>query len=160
MSIRGPEASEKARFVDPVQLAALVTDLFKASGLEPQPAATAARILVDADLRGVWSHGVARVPMYRERVRKGVAKARPDIKVTRVAPAAAHNVLIQPLVDAGPAKVGPGLAQHPAAARAAFGRFIQQSDRHIEGAPAKVEDEQGLTGSNAGATRQTCRKRR
>lgn len=89
MSIRGPEAWDTARFVDCDRLATLVTDLFKASGLESGAAATAAKILVDADLRGVWSHGVARVPMYRERIRKGVAKARPDIKVTKVAPAAA-----------------------------------------------------------------------
>lgn len=111
MSISGPEASGKARFVDSRRLAALVAELFEASGIEPDAAATAATILVDADLRGVWSHGVARVPMYRERIRKGVAKARPDIKVTEVAPAAA-------LVDGDD---GLGLVVAPRAMEVAIG---------------------------------------
>ncbi len=88
MSIRGPETSEKVQFVDGGRLHDLVSRLFEASDLEPTAAATAAQILVEADLRGVWSHGVARVPMYRERVRRGVAKARPNIAITRTAPAA------------------------------------------------------------------------
>lgn len=88
MSIPGPELSSDAGFFDADRLLAFVAALFAASGLEPEAARTAARILVDADLRGVWSHGVARLPMYRERVRRGVAKARPAITTRRVAPAA------------------------------------------------------------------------
>lgn len=58
-------------------------------GLSSGDAGVAARALVKASLRGVDSHGVARVPMYCERLRRGVTRAVPDIVVTRVAAAAA-----------------------------------------------------------------------
>jgi L-2-hydroxycarboxylate dehydrogenase (NAD+) len=62
--------------------------VFENHRLPPSDARTAARALVKASLRGVDSHGVARVPMYCERLRRGVANPTPDITVTRVAPAA------------------------------------------------------------------------
>src|SRR3546814_4712120 len=88
VSIPGPELSAATGFFDADVLSGFVGELFEASGLEPDAARTAAKILVDADLRGVWSHGVARVSMYRERVRCGVAKARPEILIERMAPGA------------------------------------------------------------------------
>ncbi len=63
--------------------------VFGAHGLPEADAATATRALVRASLRGVDSHGVARVPMYCERLRRGVANPVPDIRVQRTAPAAA-----------------------------------------------------------------------
>lgn len=63
--------------------------VFTGYGLRPFDAEICANALVAADLRGVWSHGVTRVPMYCGRLETGAAKARPDIKVTRVAPSAA-----------------------------------------------------------------------
>ena len=67
----------------------VVADIFRAHELSDADARIAAEALVRADLRGVWSHGVARVPMYCARLAAGVAKARPAIAVSRVAPAAA-----------------------------------------------------------------------
>ncbi len=66
-----------------------VNRVFAAHGLPADDARTASRALVKANLRGVDSHGVARVPMYGERLRRGVANPNPKISVTRVAPAAA-----------------------------------------------------------------------
>ena len=63
--------------------------VFTGHGLIPSDASICADALVSADLRGVWSHGVARVPMYCGRLATGAAKARPDIKVSRLAPGAA-----------------------------------------------------------------------
>lgn len=77
-------------FFDFDRLKAFVTELFVRSGLEPSDARVASSVLVEADLTGVWSHGVARVPMYRERLRRGVAKARPVIKMAQVAPCVAR----------------------------------------------------------------------
>lgn len=71
------------------QLQAFVEQLFDANGLVAEDARTAAAALVKANLRGVDSHGVARVPMYCERLRRGVAKARPVVRVEKTAPAAA-----------------------------------------------------------------------
>ncbi len=49
-----------------------------------------ARCLVRADLRGVETHGVMRLPGYLDRVRRKLINARPDIRINRVTPVAAH----------------------------------------------------------------------
>lgn len=70
-------------------LEAWLQQVFEANGLSAADAQTAARALVKASLRGVDSHGVARLAMYCERLRRGVAKGAPEIVIRRVAPAAA-----------------------------------------------------------------------
>lgn len=69
-------------------LAHWLQTLFEAYQLTESDARTASRALVRASLRGVDSHGVARVPMYCARLRRGVTNPTPEIKVTRVAAAA------------------------------------------------------------------------
>ncbi|MDJ0876381.1 MAG: Ldh family oxidoreductase [Desulfobacterales bacterium] len=85
--------------------------VFETHGLPAADAATASRALVRASLRGVDSHGVARVPMYCERLRRGVANPVPDIRIERTAPAVA-------LVDGDD---GLGLVVGPRAMDAAIG---------------------------------------
>jgi LDH2 family malate/lactate/ureidoglycolate dehydrogenase len=89
VAISGPEASNKAHYFEAGKVEALTADLFAAAGLPREDAQQAANILVAADLRGVWSHGVARVPMYLARVRNGTANAKPNIRIQRVMAAAA-----------------------------------------------------------------------
>src|ERR1700732_4430469 len=60
--------------------------LLVAHGLPEQDAATAARCLVRADLRGVDTHGVQLLPHYLGRVRGGLNNLRPILKVQRVPP--------------------------------------------------------------------------
>ena len=64
-------------------LSALVTRLFAAAGLPADAAATVADALVDADLRGLPSHGSHLVPMYVERLRQGSVSIRtePEVRV-------------------------------------------------------------------------------
>jgi LDH2 family malate/lactate/ureidoglycolate dehydrogenase len=57
--------------------------VLEAAGLEREPAATVAETLVWASLRGVDSHGVARLPVYVERLRSGVLNPRPRPSVVR-----------------------------------------------------------------------------
>jgi LDH2 family malate/lactate/ureidoglycolate dehydrogenase len=57
--------------------------LLEGAGLEAEPAATVAETLVWTSLRGVDSHGVARVPVYAERLRTGVLNNRPRPEVVR-----------------------------------------------------------------------------
>jgi len=45
--------------------------------------------LIKAELRGVGSHGMVRLPVYARRVQAGVVKAQPDIRVRPAGPAAA-----------------------------------------------------------------------
>jgi ureidoglycolate dehydrogenase (NAD+) len=58
-------------------------------GLEPGDARFVAETLVAANLRGVDSHGVVRLPHYATRLRNGTVKPRPRISVRRTAPSAA-----------------------------------------------------------------------
>lgn len=69
-------------------LRSFVREVFLSHGLPQEDAATGADGLVLANLRGVDSHGVARLPMYCERLRRGVLEARPVIAATRANPAA------------------------------------------------------------------------
>jgi LDH2 family malate/lactate/ureidoglycolate dehydrogenase len=61
----------------------------QAHGVPPQDAATIAHCLVSADLRGVDTHGLCRLPIYLERVRKGLINPKPELAPTRVTPVAA-----------------------------------------------------------------------
>jgi LDH2 family malate/lactate/ureidoglycolate dehydrogenase len=71
------------------QLHHFIRKIFLRNGLSEEHAETASYALVKANLRGVDSHGVARVPMYCERLRLGVANPQPKITVSRVASAVA-----------------------------------------------------------------------
>jgi L-2-hydroxycarboxylate dehydrogenase (NAD+) len=46
--------------------------------------------LVKANLRGLDSHGVMRIPIYAKRLRLGLVNPRPGLALNRVAPSAAH----------------------------------------------------------------------
>lgn len=72
------------------ELERFVAKVFRANGV-PEPAAhRVAECLVQADLRGVSSHGVGRVPIYAERLRRGLVKPRPELRVEEATPAAAR----------------------------------------------------------------------
>ncbi|KAK2058278.1 malate/L-lactate dehydrogenase [Colletotrichum caudatum] len=74
-------APEARRFVE---------EVLKGNGVPAENAATVARCLVAADLRGVDTHGMNRIPSYMERIRQGVldAAAQPELK--QVTPVVAH----------------------------------------------------------------------
>ncbi|MET9384418.1 Ldh family oxidoreductase [Streptomyces sp. NPDC002928] len=63
--------------------------LLEKGGLSPEHARTTADVFVWAALRGVESHGIARVPAYLDLLAKGVANADAQIKVEASTPAAA-----------------------------------------------------------------------
>ena len=82
--------SQARVIVDHAALAAAVAAIYRHYGLPPADARLVADGLVRADLRGVWSHGVARVSMYAERLRRGLIDPTPSIGLERLAPAVAH----------------------------------------------------------------------
>ncbi|MGM0400166.1 MAG: Ldh family oxidoreductase [Chloroflexota bacterium] len=61
--------------------------IFVEMGMRPEDAETEARVLVWANLRGIDSHGVLRVPQYLASVQKGGMNPDPDIQVLRETPA-------------------------------------------------------------------------
>jgi LDH2 family malate/lactate/ureidoglycolate dehydrogenase len=76
-----------------------VRDVFVCMGMSAAHAATVAEVVVWANLRGVDSHGVTRVPRYVEWIEAGIVNPRPDIKV---ATETAASVLIDADRAAGP----------------------------------------------------------
>ena len=67
--------------VDSTTLTDFVRDLFVRAGLPEPDAGTVADVLVWANLRGVASHGVLRIPNYLNRVASGVFNPHPEIRV-------------------------------------------------------------------------------
>ncbi len=74
----------------PEALEAFATSAFMSAGLGETHAGTIGRDLVKANLRGIDSHGVSRIPMYLERLDRGLVNPRPELKVNKVAGAVAH----------------------------------------------------------------------
>jgi LDH2 family malate/lactate/ureidoglycolate dehydrogenase len=60
--------------------------LLVAHHLPEEDAATVARCLVRADLRGVDTHGLQTLPHYLDRVRRNLINPRPNLRVERVTP--------------------------------------------------------------------------
>src|SRR6478736_1685679 len=74
-------ASEARRFIE---------DVLKGNGIPSENASIIARCLVAADLRGVDTHGMNRIPSYMERLRQGVLNASAQPILTQVTPAVAQ----------------------------------------------------------------------
>jgi len=71
------------------QLREFSTRVFQASGVPDDDAALAAEVLASADLRGIDTHGVARLPQYHEMLALGRINPRPEIRVVRESPSTA-----------------------------------------------------------------------
>ena len=75
--------------VNSEKLRQLCINIFIKAGLSKEDAFTVSDSLVFANLRGVDSHGVMRLPIYVKRIEKGGSKAKPNIKVLKDRPASA-----------------------------------------------------------------------
>ena len=62
-------------------------EVFSQAGMPPQDAETEAVTLIWANLRGVDSHGVLRIPWYVDNIDKGVMNPKPNIRVVHETPA-------------------------------------------------------------------------
>jgi ureidoglycolate dehydrogenase (NAD+) len=63
-----------------------ITDVFQRVGMLPAHSATMAEALVWANLRGVDSHGVVRLPRYLEMIEQKLMNLRPEPKISHPAP--------------------------------------------------------------------------
>src|SRR4029079_1033437 len=68
---------------------AFTKQLMLAHGLPELDAEIVAHCLVSAHLRGVDNHGLPRLPVYLDRVRRGLINAKPNLEPERVTPVAA-----------------------------------------------------------------------
>jgi LDH2 family malate/lactate/ureidoglycolate dehydrogenase len=76
-------AGEQERRLEASALRNWAVALLEAAGLATEAARTVAASLVEANLRGVDSHGVARLPVYVERLRAGLVNGTPRPRVLR-----------------------------------------------------------------------------
>jgi L-2-hydroxycarboxylate dehydrogenase (NAD+) len=80
---------ETARF-DPERLRQFTREVFERLDVPPADAAIAADILIEADLRGFNSHGMARLfPCYM-RLKQGIIQKRPEISIAWLTAATGH----------------------------------------------------------------------
>lgn len=94
MMQQGPAEEQEYVVVDAVALEAWVAQVFRTQGVTDEDARVTAENLVSADLRGVESHGVARLGRYTGRIRDGLILPHADPEVVHETPSTA-------LVDAG-----------------------------------------------------------
>src|SRR5581483_1568085 len=69
--------------VEAAALQAWTAGIFERLGLREPDAAHVAETLVEADLRGVGSHGVQRLPAYARGLRSGAIVARPELRIVQ-----------------------------------------------------------------------------
>ncbi|KAK3682069.1 Malate/L-lactate dehydrogenase [Podospora appendiculata] len=84
------EAARDPIHIRPEDAHEFVVALLEASGVSKKNAEIVARGLVQADLRGVESHGVNRIPSYLARVRNGVLDPRAEPTLAEVTPVVAQ----------------------------------------------------------------------
>lgn len=85
-----PQVSFESCLVDHRTLTRVCQQILVAAGLLDDDARLVTDTLLAADLRGVSSHGVARIPHYLERIRHGGINPRPRIETAVLAPSAAR----------------------------------------------------------------------
>ena len=79
-----------AKHISATEAYRFITSILTANAVPAAHAATVAECLVAADLRGVDTHGLNRIPSYLERIRQGVLDATAAPTLTQVTPAVAQ----------------------------------------------------------------------
>ena len=70
-------------FVDANDAIAFACNLLSGRGVSEDDALAVARCLVEADLRGVQTHGMSRLPIYVKRVEQGLVNAVPNMRLNK-----------------------------------------------------------------------------
>lgn len=84
------ETVQARRHVAASEAKRLVEEVLKGNGVPAENAAIVAKCLIAADLRGVDTHGMNRIPSYMERIRQGVLSATAQPTLDQVTPAVAQ----------------------------------------------------------------------
>ena len=75
-----PQIQAKSKLIDHKKLHNFCAQLLEKNGMSPDDAACAATILVETSLRGIDSHGVARLPHYLRRLEKQSVNPQPNMQ--------------------------------------------------------------------------------
>ena len=103
-----------ASTVSATALARFATEVFARAGMPRADAAIVAEVLVWANLRGVDTHGVTRIPRYVELIERGDMNPQPEIRIRTETPAC---VLIEADRAAGPVAMLRGVSEAQRKAR-------------------------------------------
>ncbi len=115
--------------VDAAQLRRVGIELFESVGFSHELAATVAEVQLEADLRGMYSHGFRAIPMYLDRIERGIINAQPNIRVEETGRAA---VVVHG--DSGPGQAIAHRAMTECIARAqrtGFGLAVARESNHL-----------------------------
>ncbi|KKZ66588.1 alcohol dehydrogenase [[Emmonsia] crescens] len=85
-----PQHQSQITLVAPPVADTFVRNLLEKHGVPPQNSAIIAKCLVEADLRGVDSHGINRIPSYLTRIRQGVLNPAAMPSMRQITPVAAQ----------------------------------------------------------------------
>jgi len=79
----------ETRFVMPEEARRFIIRAFNAAGMSESDAASVAELMVLTDMRGTDTHGIARLPIYIQRLKSGAINKSPRIRIVEEAPATA-----------------------------------------------------------------------
>jgi len=85
-----PQIAFESKCIYETDLHPFCEAILVAAGMSRDHAATVAASLIDANLRGWDSHGIARLPHYLRRIQKGSINPRPTFRTETLGPAAAR----------------------------------------------------------------------
>ena len=68
----------------------LVKEIFVKHNLSSQHAEISAKALINAELVGAYGHGLSRLKMYCERIRRKIINPKPKIKIKRISQSISH----------------------------------------------------------------------
>ncbi len=71
-------------------LTKILINIFKKQGLSPSHSIITAKALINAELVGAHSHGLSRLKMYCDRIKKKVINPKPKIKIKKISQSIAH----------------------------------------------------------------------
>lgn len=80
---KGERVNMAKETVPVAQLREKSTKALLSLGVAPEEAETVVDSLLDAEIRGVASHGMIRLPAYADRIKKGIINVRPNIRLNR-----------------------------------------------------------------------------
>ncbi len=67
-----------------------IINIFKKFGLSNNHASISANALINAELVGAYGHGLSRLKMYCDRIKKKVINPKPKIKIKKISPSISH----------------------------------------------------------------------
>ena len=77
-------------FVNPAEWHEICAKMFTTVGVPEEDAGLVADTALTADIRGVASHGSVRLPVYRERIQRGLINPTPSIRIVNYCPTLVH----------------------------------------------------------------------